>query len=33
MSDDEQEHYFSADPDVPFTRERFTCEVWGRELG
>jgi 16S rRNA (guanine1207-N2)-methyltransferase len=26
------EHYFSADPSVPFTRETFTCEVWGREL-
>ena len=29
MSD---EHYFSADPSVPFTRETFTCEVWGHEL-
>ena len=29
MSD---EHYFSADPSVPFERETFTCEVWGREL-
>ena len=28
----DQDHYFSADPDVPFTRERFTCEVWGHEL-
>ena len=26
------DHYFSADPSVPFERERFTCEVWGREL-
>ena len=26
------EHYFSADPAVPFTRESFTCEVWGHEL-
>ena len=25
-------HYFSADPSVPFERETFTCEVWGREL-
>lgn len=29
MSD---EHYFSADPAAPFTRESFTCEVWGHEL-
>ena len=29
---DEQEHYFSADPDAPFQREPFTCEVWGHEL-
>jgi 16S rRNA (guanine1207-N2)-methyltransferase len=28
----EQEHYFSADPTVPFTRVPFTCEVWGHEL-
>jgi 16S rRNA (guanine1207-N2)-methyltransferase len=26
------EHYFSADPAVPFARERFECEVWGRRL-
>lgn len=26
------DHYFSADPAVPFTREDFTCEVWGHEL-
>ncbi|HET7193622.1 MAG TPA: methyltransferase [Nocardioides sp.] len=26
------EHYFSADPAVPFEREAFTCEVWGHEL-
>lgn len=26
------DHYFSADPSVPFTREEFTCEVWGHEL-
>lgn len=26
------EHYFSADPSVPFERETFTCEVWGHEL-
>ena len=26
------EHYFSADPSVPFRREPFTCEVWGRRL-
>jgi 16S rRNA (guanine1207-N2)-methyltransferase len=29
MSDD---HYFSADPDVPFKREPFSCTVWGGEL-
>src|SRR6478752_3794351 len=27
-----EEHYFSADPSVPFARESFTCEVWGHEL-
>jgi 16S rRNA G1207 methylase RsmC len=26
------EHYFTADPSVPFARETFTCEVWDREL-
>ena len=26
------DHYFSADPSVPFTRVPFTCEVWGRRL-
>ena len=26
------EHYFSADPSVPFERERFTAELWGHEL-
>ena len=26
------DHYFSADPDVPFTREEFTTTVWGHEL-
>ena len=30
MADDE--HYFTADPSVPFRREPFTCEVWGRRL-
>jgi 16S rRNA (guanine1207-N2)-methyltransferase len=29
MTDD---HYFSADPSVPFEREAFTCEVWGHRL-
>ena len=29
MSD---EHYFTADPSVPFEREPFSCEVWGHEL-
>src|SRR4051794_41723525 len=32
MPESEGEHYFSADPSVPFARETFTCEVWGREL-
>ena len=27
-----EDHYFSADPSVPFTREPFTCEVWGQRL-
>jgi 16S rRNA (guanine1207-N2)-methyltransferase len=27
-----RDHYFSADPSVPFERETFTCEVWGHEL-
>ena len=26
------DHYFTADPSVPFKREPFTCEVWGHEL-
>lgn len=26
------EHYFSADPSVPFERESFTAELWGNEL-
>ncbi|MGH3336720.1 MAG: class I SAM-dependent methyltransferase [Nocardioides sp.] len=26
------DHYFSADPSVPFEREPFTCEVWGQDL-
>ena len=30
MTDDD--HYFSADPAVPFVREDFTCRVWGHEL-
>ena len=29
MSDD---HYFTADPSVPFAREPFSCEVWGHPL-
>lgn len=32
MSPSDDEHYFSADPSVPFARESFTCEIWGREL-
>ena len=26
------EHYFSADPGVPFERESFTAELWGSTL-
>ena len=26
------DHYFSADPDVPFERESFSEEIWGHEL-
>jgi 16S rRNA (guanine1207-N2)-methyltransferase len=26
------DHYFSADPSVPFTREPFSCEAWGQRL-
>ncbi|GAB7002982.1 methyltransferase [Nocardioides sp. AN3] len=29
---DEQEHYFTADPSVPFERIGLTAEVWGHEL-
>lgn len=29
---DETEHYFSADPSVPFKRQPVVCEVWGHEL-
>ena len=29
---DPTEHYFSADPAVPFTRSTFTAEVWGHKL-
>ena len=25
-----EDHYFSADPAVPFTREPLVAEVWGR---
>jgi 16S rRNA G1207 methylase RsmC len=28
----DEEHYFTADPSVPFRREPFTCEVWGHRL-
>jgi len=28
----DEEHYFTADPSVPFRREPFTCEVWGRRF-
>ena len=26
------DHYFSADPSVPFEREPVSCEVWGQRL-
>ena len=26
------EHYFSADPSVPFTRQPVTADVWGQRL-
>ena len=26
------DHYFTADPSVPFRREPFSCEVWGQRL-
>jgi len=26
------DHYFTADPTVPFTRSTFTAEVWGHKL-
>jgi 16S rRNA G1207 methylase RsmC len=26
------DHYFSADPSVPFAREPLTCDVWGQRL-
>jgi 16S rRNA (guanine1207-N2)-methyltransferase len=26
------DHYFSADPSVPFAREPLSCEVWGERL-
>ena len=26
------DHYFTADPSVPFTRATFTAEVWGHKL-
>ena len=32
MADAPDEHYFTADPSVPFEREPVSCEVWGRRL-
>jgi 16S rRNA (guanine1207-N2)-methyltransferase len=29
---EDQDHYFTADPSVPFERETFTASVWGHEL-
>ena len=30
--DQQGEHYFTADPSVPFTRESLVAEVWGQRL-
>ena len=32
MPDDDQDHYFSADPSVPFKRAPLVAEVWGARL-
>ncbi len=32
MSESEHEHYFTADPSVPFERSTMQAQVWGREL-
>ncbi len=32
MAEPEEEHYFSADPSVPFKRAPVRATVWGREL-
>lgn len=32
MSDEEQEHYFTADPSVAFNREPVRVSVWGKDL-
>lgn len=29
---EDQDHYFSADPAAPFTRESFTTEAWGHSF-
>lgn len=29
---EQTEHYFNADPNVPFTRENFTTQIWGHEF-
>lgn len=31
-STEETDHYFNADPHVPYARQSFTCEVWGQEM-
>jgi 16S rRNA (guanine1207-N2)-methyltransferase len=30
--DEAEEHYFTADPSVPFTRQPLRAHVWGRDL-
>ena len=32
MTDDSGDHYFTADPSVPFTRTPVVVRAWGREL-
>ncbi|MCL8027272.1 class I SAM-dependent methyltransferase [Nocardioides bruguierae] len=32
MSTDDAEHYFTADPSVPFARTRVETHVWGQDL-
>lgn len=32
MNETTQDHYFSADPKAPFTRQQVEAQVWGRDL-